>query len=152
GADWNAYGRVYRKSLRRWGARATSAYPESLFADIAALPAANMRLWLAEHHGRVAAGYVAFYHNRHACLWHGASDPEIFRTGAVQMLYHEMLAHAAREGYPAFDLLGSGGTASLEAFKQSLGSKTLAFDSSLNRTGLIGTLADWRSRLRGTKR
>jgi CelD/BcsL family acetyltransferase involved in cellulose biosynthesis len=151
-ADWDAYDAVYRKSLRRWGARATSSYPRGLFADIAALPETSMRLWLAEHEGAVAAGYIAFYHNDHACIWHGASDPEKFRSGAVQMLYHDMLAHAARAGYGVFDFLGSGGTASLEAFKRSLGARTLAYDSFLNRVGLVGALARARESVRATLR
>lgn len=145
-ADWDAYDAVYRKALRRWGERATSSYPREMLADIAAFPESSMRLWLAEHEGAVAAGYIAFYHNRHACIWHGASDPERFRTGAVQLLYHEMIAHAARAGFAVFDLLGSGGIASLEAFKRSLGTRTLAYDSFLNRTGILGKFAEWKDR------
>jgi hypothetical protein len=147
--DWSAYFGVYQKSLRRWGARATSAYPEALFTDIRDLPGGAMRLWLAESEGRVVAGYIAFYHNRHACIWHGASDPEFFRLGATQLLYHDMTAHAARAGHPLFDLLGNGGNASLEAFKASLGARPLAFDAFINHAGLVGRLAAWRDRRRG---
>src|SRR5690606_38273049 len=144
-ADWKSYYAVYEKSLRRWGDGATSRYPRPLFGRIAALPADAMRLWLAEHEGRVAAGYVAFYHNRHACIWHGASDPELYRLGAVQALYAGMIADAASRGFGAFDLLGSGGIASLEAFKKTLGAETLAFESCLNRAGVLGRLAAWRA-------
>jgi CelD/BcsL family acetyltransferase involved in cellulose biosynthesis len=150
--DWSAYFAVYQKSLRRWGARATAAHPGDLFAEIRKLPGDAMRLWLAESDGPgggVVAGYLAFYHNRHAGIWHGASDPEFFRLGAVQLLYHDMTAHAARAGYPLFDLMGDGGNASLEAFKASLGAKTLKFDSFLNRAGIVGRLAAWRDRERG---
>ncbi len=147
-ADWDAYYGVYEKSLQRWGDRATSRYPRAFFEDLAALPAASARLWLAEHEGRVAAGYVAFYHNRHACVWHGASDPELYRLGAVQALYATMVPDAASRGFDIFDLLGSGGTASLEAFKKTLGTETLGYDSFLNRPGAWGKLAEWRERWR----
>jgi CelD/BcsL family acetyltransferase involved in cellulose biosynthesis len=147
-ADWHAYHAVYEKSLKRWGARASSAYPESLFERLRGLPADAMKLWLAEHEGRTIAGYVAFYHNRHACIWHGASDPEFFRLGAVQLLYHDMSAHAANAGYPVFDLLGSGGNDSLEAFKASLGAQVREYKSFLNRSGIVGRLAGLRDVLR----
>jgi CelD/BcsL family acetyltransferase involved in cellulose biosynthesis len=147
--DWDAYLAVYRKSLRRWGASTTSVYPESLFRDLRELPEASMSLWLAEHEGRVAAGYLAFYHNRHACVWHAASDPELFRLGAVQLTYHDIIADATRRRFPILDLLGSGGLSGVEAFKTSLGAKTRKFNSSLNRTGIVGALAGLRDRLRG---
>jgi CelD/BcsL family acetyltransferase involved in cellulose biosynthesis len=151
-ACWRDYLAVYLKSLQRWGDRATSRYPDALFADIRRSTAGAHRLWLAEHDGLVIAGFIAFYHNRHACIWHGASDPAHFKTGAVQLLYRTMIAAAARDGYAVFDLMGSGGTASLEAFKASLGTAVLEYETSLNRRGLVAALATWRERLRGGSR
>ncbi len=148
-ADWDAYDAIYRKSLDRWGSRATSAYPPALFMAIRTLPAACARLWLAEHDGRVAAGYIEFRHNQHACIWHGASDPSMFATGAVQALYAAMLSGAAREGYPRFDLLGSGGVVSLERFKAGFGARVIPYSGSISRPGLVGMLAEWRDRMRG---
>jgi len=150
--DWRAYFAVYEKSMRRWGPRASSTYPESLFTLLRTLPETSMRLWLAEHEGRIVAGYIAFYHNRHACIWHGASDPDFFKLGAVQLLYHDMSAHAAEAGYPVFDLLGSGGNASLEAYKAGFGATTKVYQGSLNRTGVVGALAAMRARLAQKRR
>ncbi len=147
-SDWEAYYEVYEKSLKRWGRRASSMYPESLFEMLRGLPAESMKLWLAEHDGRVIAGFVAFYHNRHACIWHGASDPEFFRLGGVQLLYHDLIAYATRAGYPVFDVLGNGGNTSLEPFKASLGARRCVYDSCLNRTGLVGALAGLRDKVR----
>jgi CelD/BcsL family acetyltransferase involved in cellulose biosynthesis len=148
--DWEAYYGLYLKSLERWGAGATSAYPRALFESIRAAAASidsagargpAVRLWLAEHQGRAAAGYIAFYHNRHACIWHGAADREYFKMGASQLLYREMIADAAGRGFAVFDLMGSAGLTALEAFKASLGARTVGVDTCLNRTGFVGALA-----------
>lgn len=151
-ADWDAYHDLYLKSLRRWGARATSAYPRALFESFRIAAGApetrgKIRLWLAEHEGKAAAGYIAFYHNAHACIWHGAADEAYFKLGAAQLLYHDMIADAAERGFPAFDLMGSGGLGALEAFKTSLGARTVEYEGILNRTGIVGLLAGWRDRL-----
>jgi hypothetical protein len=146
--DWDAYFSLYEKSLQRWGQNTTSRYPRPLFDQCATLPSASMHLWVAEHDGRMAAGYIAFYHGRHAGIWHGASDPELYRLGAVQALYAHMIADAASRQFTVFDLLGSGGIASLEAFKKSFGADTLSYVSSLHRTGVIGLIARSVSRRR----
>ena len=158
-ADWDAYYNLYLKSLRRWGAGATSGYPRALFDDIRDAIGANtearggtggpsIKLWLAEHEGKAAAGYIAFYHNNHACIWHGAADQDYFKLGATQLLYHDMIADAARRGFTVFDMMGSAGLAPLEAFKASMGARTVEYDSFLNRAGLVGLIAGWRERLR----
>lgn len=155
--DWDAYYGLYLKSLRRWGAGATSAYPRPLFDAIRARGetpegTGTIRLWLAEHAGTAAAGYIAFYHNEHACIWHGAADQDYFKLGATQLLYHDMIADAARRGFAVFDLMGSGGGSgglpALEAFKASLGARTVEYASFLNRAGLVGRLAGWREKWR----
>jgi CelD/BcsL family acetyltransferase involved in cellulose biosynthesis len=159
--DWDSYYDLYLKSLRRWGSAATAAYPRALFEAIRGLmidgagesAGGSVKLWLAEHEGKAAAGYIAFYHNRHACVWHGAADQDYFKLGAVQLLYHEMIADAARRGFAVFDLMGSAGLGALEAFKASLGARTVEYDSFLNRAGLtgklVGKIAALRDRLRG---
>jgi hypothetical protein len=153
--DWDAYYGLYQKSLQRWGARATRAHPRALFDDLRDEAGRNpgVRLWLCEHEGWAVGGYVALYHNAHACVWHGASDEAGFKLGSTQLLYHDMLADAARRGFAVFDLLGSAGLAPLEAFKASLGARTVEYASSLNRTGLSkawGALAALRERARAS--
>jgi len=151
--DWDAYYGLYLKSLERWGADTTSSYPASLFeairvaSETAQSPA--IRLWLAEHEGKPAGGYLAFYHNHHACIWHGAADREYFKLGATQQLYHAMISDAAQRGYAVFDLMGSAGLSALEAFKASVGARTVEYDTSLNRVGLAGGLAGLWARARG---
>jgi CelD/BcsL family acetyltransferase involved in cellulose biosynthesis len=151
--DWDAYYALYQKSLRRWGARATRAYPKALFEALREEAGRNpgVRLWLSEHEGRAMGGYIALYHNAHACVWHGASDEAAFKLGSTQLLYHDMFADAARRGFAVFDLLGSAGLAPLEAFKASLGARTVEYASFLNRTGFVGALAALRERARASR-
>ncbi|HEX2613651.1 MAG TPA: GNAT family N-acetyltransferase, partial [Fibrobacteria bacterium] len=148
--DWDAYVALYAKSLTRWGDTASSRHPEGLFHDLReTLPEGAVKLWLAEHDGRAGAGFITFYHNRHAALWHGAADEEFFGAGANQLLYLAMSEDARARGFSWLDLLPSGGHKGVEAFKARFGSRRLEFDSSLNRTGLVGALAEVRARLRG---
>jgi hypothetical protein len=139
--DWDSYLELYARSLDRWGGRASSRYPATLFAAIRReVPQA--RLWLAEQDGRVGAGYLAFYHNTHAALWHGAANSAFFAKGANQLLYATMIADAARRGFRVLDLLPSGGHAGVEAFKARFGSQHAEFESSLNSPGLVGWLSE----------
>lgn len=145
--DWNRYLELYEKSQTRWGERTSSSYPPSLFEAIRReVPTA--RLWLAEQDGCIGAGYLAFYHNTYATLWHGAADSDFFAKGANQLLYAAMLADAAKRGYRVFDLLPSGGHTGVAAFKARFGSQSVDFDSSLNSPGFVGWLAALRGRAR----
>jgi hypothetical protein len=148
--DWEAYVALYGKSLARWGDTASSRHPEGLFHDLReTLPEGAAKLWLAERDGRAGAGFVTFYHNRHAALWHGAADEDFFGAGANQLLYLAMSEDARARGFSWLDLLPSGGHEGVEAFKARFGSRRLDFDSYLNRTGLVGAFAGLRGMLRG---
>jgi hypothetical protein len=157
--DWDAYYNLYLKSLQRWGAKATSGYPRALFDAIREAAEstgtdekAPIKLWLAEHEGNAAGGYIAFYRNKHACIWHGAADKDYFKLGATQLLYHDMIADAARQGFAVFDLMGSAGLQALEAFKASMGARTVEYDSYLNRAGWIGKMIGMVAALRDRAR
>jgi hypothetical protein len=147
--DWEAYTDLYRQSVKRWGEKATSHYPPTLLKEIRnnldGTP--GFRLWLAEKDGVIGAGFMGFYHNQHAALWHAAATPNFFKLGGVQILYHDMIEDAAVRHFKTFDLLGSSGLSGVEAFKASLGARTVRYDTFLNRTGLVGTLAGLKARL-----
>jgi len=142
-ADWECYFRLYQLSLARWGGKARVAYPHELFEDIRSTCAQNPNvvLWLAEHDGEPGAGFLTFYHNRHVIPWHGGADDRFFALGATQILFLTMIEDAKQRGYSVFDLTGSGGLTGVEAFKARFGTKTVEFDSSLNRVGLYGFLS-----------
>ncbi len=162
-ADWDAYYRLYEMSLARWGARTTTSYPASVFADIRDLPGgeAVRTLWLAERtregevrEGEVGgegakeigAGVLAFRHGGHMAVWHSAADARFFEAGATQLLYLHMIGDAVREGYAALDFLGSAGLKGVEDFKTRFGAVPRAYQSSLNQRGLVSMLANWKDR------
>lgn len=149
--DWESYFDLYGLSVRRWGKKATTVYPRSLLNDIRGSLGEHpgVRLWLAERGGEIGAGYLTFYHNRHVVPWHGAADARFFQWGATQALFHEIIADARRGGYSVFDLTGSGGLSGVEAFKGRFGTRTITFDSCVNRPGIVGALAALRDRFRG---
>ena len=142
-SEWDRYYELYRLSLQRWGKTATVAYPKSLFDDIRDSLGNNpdVKLWVAEHNGEIGAGYLTFYHNRHVVPWHGAADESFFQLGATQILFLTQIQDALQRGFSVFDLTGSGGLSGVEAFKSRFGTRTLEFESSLNRPGVLGLLA-----------
>ena len=150
-SDWDRYYELYRLSLQRWGKTATVAYPKALFDDIrnSLSGGAAMKLWLAEHEGEVGAGYLTFYHNRHVVPWHGAADEKFFALGATQILFLRQIEDALQRGFGFFDLTGSGGLSGVESFKSRFGTKTIEFESSLNRPGLLGVAAGIRDLFSG---
>jgi lipid II:glycine glycyltransferase (peptidoglycan interpeptide bridge formation enzyme) len=120
-----------------------------VFEDIRELPTASRTLWIAERDGAIGAGVLTFSHHRHKAVWHSAADAAFFERGAMQLLYRDMVADALASGFAELDFLGSAGLPGVETFKTRFGARALEFDSSLNRTGLVGALASLRDRLRG---
>jgi CelD/BcsL family acetyltransferase involved in cellulose biosynthesis len=149
-ADWERYYELYRLSLDRWGNKKTGEYPKALFDDIrrSLMNTSSIQLWVAERDGTIGAGYLAFCHNRHFSLWHGAADESFFKLGAAQLLISTLIQDALQRGFSIFDLGGSSGLAGVEAFKRQFGARTIEFESSLNRPGFPGFLAGLRDALK----
>ncbi len=59
--EWERHYALYQLSLERWGRRATSVYPPSLFEDIrnSLSGTAARRLWVVEHRGEIGASCIA---------------------------------------------------------------------------------------------
>lgn len=140
--ELKAYYRVYEKSLARWGVRATTRYPYSLFERIwsALSGSPSMRLWLAIAEGRVAAGYMSFYHHRHTVPWHGATDEDYFTFGVSQLCMKRMIEFAMEHGYRYFDLTRSSGLRGVEDYKRRLGTERCCFETLDHESLLYGTL------------
>lgn len=140
--DLAAYYRVYESSVRRWGRRATSHYPFSLFERIWDTLAGteSMKLWLAIAEGEVAAGYLAFYHQRHTVPWHGATEERFFTYGVSQLCLEEMIAFARDHGYRYFDLTMSGGHRGVEGYKRRLGTERCEFTTLHHESPLYAAL------------
>ncbi|MHB9155435.1 MAG: GNAT family N-acetyltransferase, partial [Endomicrobiales bacterium] len=117
-SDWEAYGAVYRDSLRRWGERASSRYRPALFEFMRSLSSPRIKLWLAEYRGAVVAGALCLCSRRHVMYWHGAAREDHFHLNPVKYLFREILRAAAGDGYAWFDFLPSGGHAGVLQFKR----------------------------------
>jgi hypothetical protein len=141
-ADLVAYYNVYESSQRRWGRRATSRYPFSLFEriwdDLAGTD--SMKLWLAIAEGEVAAGYLAFYHQRHTVPWLGATEERFFTYGVSQLCLKEMIAFARSRGYRYFDLTTSGGHRGVVDYKRRLGTEMCEFTTLRHESLVYGAL------------
>ena len=118
--DWDAYDRLYRASLERWGERASSAYDVGLFVAIRARGGKDVRLWLVKAGDEVVAGALVLTAGRHAAYWHGASDTARV-PGAANLLHWEIISVLAGEGAAVYDLGPSGGHAGVMRFKATLG-------------------------------
>lgn len=168
-ADWRRYYALYQESLERWGDAATAHYPWSLFEALRRLSEshAGVTLWLAEtpaatlrqaglptqgENPEISAGYLTFYHQRHAVPWHGAGGKAYFRFGVTQALFHHMMADAQRRGFVHFDLTGSSGLGGVASFKSRFGTRDIAFQGSLHQVGLYGVLARLRASWRGNSK
>jgi CelD/BcsL family acetyltransferase involved in cellulose biosynthesis len=134
------YYEVYRSALQRWGARATSNYPKSLFEHLWRTASAHrdaIRLWLAHCDGRVAAGAVVFYHGQHAVSWHAATREEDYAFSPANALQMAIIEDACRRNYRWYDLNPSGGHAGVARFKQGLGAIELAFETAYVPPGML---------------
>lgn len=124
--DYRAYFELYRGSLERWGAGASSAYPWELFAAgqrLARELPDRMRLWLALHDSAVVAGAWVFYWNRHAIWWHGAADPQALELRPNNLLIPAIAEAALEAGYELFDMGATGGHEGPARFKRHFGAE-----------------------------
>jgi hypothetical protein len=122
-ADWLAHDAVYRETVKRFGGRAKVVYDKSFFRLLSETDSPSVRLWLVEVEGAVCAGVVGVTHATHAAARHGASMPEV-SPGLVNLLYWEVIALLADEGFQVFDLGQSGSKTSLVRFKESIGAES----------------------------
>jgi hypothetical protein len=124
--DWKRHYELYQDSLKRWTVGGPEKQPKMIydfrfFEELQAIRTGNVRLWLAEHQGKVIAGIVALYWNHHCVTWHGAALAESFGLRPNNMLYWEILKDAHASGYWWFDCNPSGGYEGVERFKEFLG-------------------------------
>jgi len=124
--DWRAYYDAYEDSLRRWGDSASMAYRWEFFEALERMASPHVRLWLAMHDDRVAAGALCFYAKRHVVYWHGAAHSEYFKMRPVNLLVYSAVRDACGAGYRWFDFNPSGGLDGVRSFKKSFGTSELS--------------------------
>ena len=144
--DWREYFEVYQASLARWGERASSNYGWPLFAALAARPHDEVKLWIAQAEGQLAAGAICLYAPRHVVYWHGAARAEHFSRRPVQPMIFQAIRHACETGREWFDFNPSGGNQGVDDFKRHFG--TVELPAPVLKTA--SRKARWLARLRGT--
>jgi CelD/BcsL family acetyltransferase involved in cellulose biosynthesis len=127
--DWDAFYGAYESSLERWGESATSRYEKRLFDLLADSRSRHVRLWVARHENRLAAGGLFLYSRRHVVYWLGAAHAAFFKVRPVHLLMHRAIEDAVDRGYAWFDFDPSGGHEGVRAFKERFG--TVALEAGL---------------------
>lgn len=126
-SDYAQYYAAYQDALRRWGERATSRYPFTLFQILRQYDARYVRLWLVRKSGVVIGGILVLYHNRHAVYWHGAFVGAFLEYRPSNLVHAEAIRDACERGYEWYDFNPSGGHAGVVRFKQSFHPQMLYF-------------------------
>ncbi len=119
--QWREYFAIYQDSVRRWGESTQTVHNWSLFERLQAQDPSCVRLWLATHSGRPAAGAICFYHKNHVVYWHGASRQEAMAHCPAFAVLHRAIERACAAGYRWFDFNPSGGLQGVVHFKAGFG-------------------------------
>lgn len=149
--EWREYFAIYQDSVRRWGDSAQAVHAWSVFERLQALPAGTVRLWLAMHDGRAAAGAICFYHRRHVVYWHGASREDAMAHCPAFALLQLAMRHACDAGYRWFDFNPSGGLQGVVHFKAGFGAQRLDAGVYDRRPALVRALRGVRDLVRGAR-
>lgn len=124
--DWKTYFNVYQDSLRRWGDKATSNYPWSVFQKLHGSHDKSIKLWLAKHDDEVISGALCLYSKHHISYWHGAVLASAMPLRPVNLLMYSILQDACISGFRWFDFGLSGGHEGVSSFKRSFGAQPTA--------------------------
>lgn len=149
--DYRSYFEVYVDTLDRWGDRATSQYPWTLFeAGHAASERApgTIRLWLAFHQATVVAGMWLFYWKENAYNWHSAVLRDHMKLRPMDFLVTAVTEHAAHNSFPRLDLMPSGGHTGVAQFKEKFGAEKVPVHRLRRIRRVPAALANGISRLR----
>ncbi len=136
--DLRMYYDIYSRRLIGWGEKTT--YPLKLFEDLLARGGESVRLYLAEHNGKIVGGHFNFYSEKMVTAWNGVTTPESNHLQPGTKLYIECLKSACAEGFEVYNLGGSLGKQSLIDFKESLGGVRYTYNQYRRRSAL-GKLA-----------
>jgi CelD/BcsL family acetyltransferase involved in cellulose biosynthesis len=144
--DLRNYYEIYSDRIDQWGS--SIRYPENLFAMLLERGGDSVRLYVAEHEGRVVGGHFNFYYKRTVTAWMGVTTRESNPLQAGTLLYVRCLRDACDEGFELYNLGGSLSKRSLIEFKESLGGQSYEY-SQYTRRSLVGKAAAWIRRIGG---
>jgi hypothetical protein len=134
--DADAMYELYRTSFARWGGEPRFANPPGFYRALLAHGGDAVRLTVVRHKGRLAGGCLVLRWNGKAHYLAGYFDREARALRPAALLQIESILRAIRDGYRWYDFLPSGGHASVEAFKASLGGQRTPFPIWTRRGGL----------------
>ncbi len=143
------FGHLHRRASREWDA--ASRKPLAFFAAAAALAepeGAPVRLALArseQHDGAAVAGLLTADAGDTVCCWLAAMDRQARRLAPSAAVYRAAVEAACARGARRLLLGASGGIASVEAFKRSLGAEAR---EALVTLEVRGTAREWIRRTR----
>ncbi len=126
-ADIEAYCRIYRRTLERWGDSAAAAYPDTLFERLFEHRDAGIAFWLAEADSTVIAGILVLSWNNLAVYWHGCALKEYFRHYPNNLLHARVMEWACEKGFHTYDMGASIGIEGVRRFKESFGARGVEY-------------------------
>ena len=141
-SEWREFARLYRRTVARWGDKATTSYPDKLFQALQSQAPDACRLWLAHHEGRLVGGSVNFYHNRHVVEWLAAYDSASFTLGVRNRLTAHMIEHAGAIGCSIYDFNPSGSLEGTRRFKQTFNTRQQQAPLLIHRT-MLQCMLEW---------
>jgi hypothetical protein len=136
--------RFYRQSFGRWGGRPGFVYPEDLYRAMIELGEGNVRLYLAEHEGRIVGGAFIVRWNGHVHYHAGYFDHGARSLRPNVLLQEKIIRDAIEDGYRDYDFLPSGGNAGVESFKEGFGGVRVPIERYHYRAPLHRLLARFR--------
>ena len=148
-ADFVAFGHLYRRAAQAWNPAARR--PLAFFAACAreaAAPASPVHLLLARserHDGAAVAGLLLVHVGDTVTAWMAAMDRGARELAPSAAVYRAAVEWACARGVTRFLLGASGGIASVEAFKRSLGAEPVPCVTGLE---VRGRAREWIRRTR----
>ena len=113
--------RFYRESFARWGARPKLVYPEALYQAMIHLGGENVRLYIAEHEGKIIGGAFVPRWNEHVHYHAGYFDHAARALRPNVLIQERIIRDAIAERFCDYDFLPSGGNRGVETFKEGFG-------------------------------
>lgn len=143
-ADLSRFYEIYAERMRALAS--PDVYPREVFDRlIGDGEPGRVRLFVAEHDGRIVGGHFNFYFRDTAFIWYGVTTAEGDKVQAGTLLYVSCIRDACDSGMRHYNLGSSLGKASLIDFKESLGGVAREYRVHHRRSALGRLLA-------GTKR
>jgi hypothetical protein len=112
---------LYRKSFARWGGTPGFVYPEAFYHAIVDLGEGYVRLYLAEHEGKIAGAAFVVRWNGHVHYHAGYFDHDARALRPNVLIQERVIRDAITDRFRDYDFLPSGGNKGVEEFKESFG-------------------------------